>query len=339
MEEYDVVIIGAGPAGLKCAKILAENNIDFIILERKSQFDRKICTGMWALTEKTKAIGLPEELFQKKFKKIIVSTPEKITEIQLEYPIVSTINRKELSEYMFNELKDNKSKVLFGKTVNSIEKDFVVCDDEKIYFDHLVGADGSYSVVRKHLNLPQKTGMAFQYWLNQEFDDLEVHFDADKFGPWYSWVAPHKKITSIGTGSDPSIISSQKIRENLISWCKERNFDISSLKLEGAPINYNYSGHQFGNISLIGDAAGFTPALVADGIYFGMASGEDIAKSIIDKNHKTELINDILRIKNGQETILKLIENNKTLEKIEQSVLLELLKIKFFDKELLKFVG
>lgn len=34
MKKYKTVIIGAGSAGLRCAKVLAENNEDFILLEK-----------------------------------------------------------------------------------------------------------------------------------------------------------------------------------------------------------------------------------------------------------------------------------------------------------------
>jgi len=35
MEKHDVVIVGAGPAGLTAAKILAENDKDVLVLEKE----------------------------------------------------------------------------------------------------------------------------------------------------------------------------------------------------------------------------------------------------------------------------------------------------------------
>ena len=37
MKEYDVVIIGAGPAGLNCAKYLAETDKKVLILEKNKE--------------------------------------------------------------------------------------------------------------------------------------------------------------------------------------------------------------------------------------------------------------------------------------------------------------
>lgn len=39
--KYRTIIIGAGPAGLRCAKILAEGKEDFILLEAKENIYRK----------------------------------------------------------------------------------------------------------------------------------------------------------------------------------------------------------------------------------------------------------------------------------------------------------
>ena len=47
MEKYKTVIVGAGPGGLRCAKILKDNKEDFILLEQNSDINRKVCTGLW----------------------------------------------------------------------------------------------------------------------------------------------------------------------------------------------------------------------------------------------------------------------------------------------------
>ena len=35
MEKGEILIIGAGPAGLKCAEVLARNGKDVLVLEKK----------------------------------------------------------------------------------------------------------------------------------------------------------------------------------------------------------------------------------------------------------------------------------------------------------------
>lgn len=339
MKKYEIVIVGAGPGGLRCAKVLAENNQNFILLERKPEFDRKICAGIWGLTKKTKEMGLPNKLFEKQFKKILVSTPHRKIEVKQKKPFVASLNREQLSKWMFKQAKKAGANIVFDSPVTKVDKNYVITKRKKIYFKYLIGADGSYSTVRKSLSLSQHVGMGIHYWTKEKFKNMEVHFDADKFGPWYGWIVPHKKLTSIGTGSDPRVISSKKAKKNLELWCLENKLAISSAKFEGAPINYDYKGYKFRNKYLIGDAAGFPSGLTGEGIYFAMASGDDVAKMIINKNHKPELINKILDIKKKHELILRAFKLNKTLEKIEYNILLSLLHFKFFDKEIIDLVG
>jgi len=339
MEKHKTVIVGAGPGGLRCAKILAENDEKFIVLERKLKFDRKICTGLWGLTDKTCYMGLPNKLFGKKFNKILISTPYRKIEVKLEKPFVATLDRKKLSEWMYKEAKKSGANIAFNSSVSKIEKNYVISNGKKIFFDYLIGADGSCSIVRKSLGLSQNIGMAIQYWFKRESKKIEVHYDADRFGPWYIWVVPHKGITSIGTGGGPKIMPIKKMKDNLIKWCAENEYDISDAKFEAAPICYDYKGYSFNNKFLIGDAAGLPSGLTGEGIYFAMASGEDVAKIIINNNHKPILINKILDIKKKHELILKTFMLNKTLEKVEYNLLLSLLKFKFFDKMVIDLVA
>lgn len=169
--------------------------------------------------------------------------------------------------------------------------------------------------------------------------NLEVHFDADKFGSWYSWIVPHKKITAVGAGSDPSIIPSEKIKTNLTDWCKEKQFNIENVVFEGAPINYDYQGYEFNNKYLIGDAAGFASGLTGEGIFFAIASGEDVARKIVDPLHDTKNIAKILDIKRKHELIENSFRLSKTLEKIEYNLLIDLLKIRFIEKEVIDLVA
>ena len=46
MESFDVVIIGAGPAGLKCAETLGNSNKKVLLLEKNSKIGPKPCGGL-----------------------------------------------------------------------------------------------------------------------------------------------------------------------------------------------------------------------------------------------------------------------------------------------------
>lgn len=108
--------------------------------------------------------------------------------------------------------------------------------------------------------------------------------------------------------------------------------------MEGAPINYCYKGYKFGNKFLAGDAAGFASGLTGEGIYFAMASGDDVAKMIIDKNYKPLLIKKILRKKRKHEFILGFLKK-RFLAEIGMNSFVFLLRFEYFKNQTIKFIA
>ena len=43
--KFDVVIIGAGPAGLKCAEQLKNSNLSVLVIEKNKIIGPKVCAG------------------------------------------------------------------------------------------------------------------------------------------------------------------------------------------------------------------------------------------------------------------------------------------------------
>jgi flavin-dependent dehydrogenase len=54
METFDVIIVGAGPAGLRCAEILATSELSVLLLEKNEKMGQKVCAG--GITRKDLAI-------------------------------------------------------------------------------------------------------------------------------------------------------------------------------------------------------------------------------------------------------------------------------------------
>ncbi len=341
-EKYKTIIIGTGPAGLRCAKILAENKEDFILLEEKENIYRKICTGMYGLasssSNKTGYFSLPDNLYQIKINKVILHHKNKKREVILKEPFVATVDRRELSQWMYGEAKKSGAKIIFNARVAEIGNDYIVVNGRKIFFENLVGADGSNSLVRRHLKLKTSPGIGIQYWIEGIKDWIEIYLDPEKFGSWYAWITPHKNKVSVGTGGDLREISAEKMKNNLKYLFREKKIILAQDNLEGAYINYCYKGYRFGNKFLVGDAAGFASGLTGEGIYPAIASGEDVAKIIINKNHKPALIKEILNKKKKLELIMKIFRN-KIIANLTINLLFFLLKYDYFKKKIVRFIA
>lgn len=343
MEQREVVIVGGGPAGLKCAEVLAKKHKDVLVLERGGVLGDKVCAG--GLTLKDLKLGIPDRIIQRKFKKIILHTPLQDTEIRSDKPFLATIDRKDLGKWMADCAKKAGAEIQTNSEVVKIDNSKVVlANGENVEYKYLIGADGANSVVRKFLKLKNNNVLqAFQYIVPERFKNLEVFLDPEKFGVEYLWIFPYKNTASIGTGADLTKevkqpifgLGMQKLISNFKKWSKQR-FELRSAKFQAHTINYDYQGHEFGNKFLVGDAGGFTSGLSGEGIYNAIKSGEDVAKRILNKKYKYKSIKQILKVKKHEEKLLRRLESSKTLSKIQCELFALLLKIRWIDNQLIK---
>jgi geranylgeranyl reductase len=334
MESYDIVIVGAGPAGLKCAEVLAKNNKKVLVLEKNKIIGDKVCGG---LILKHRELKIPNKIIQRKFRSAIFITPHQKTKLKFKKNFVVTVDRKDLGKWMAENARKAGAEIRTQNPVTKIDSNTITVNGKKIQYKYLVGADGSSSIVRKYLGLKTNVGEAFQYIVKKRLKNLETIFNPDKFGAFYLWVVPYKKSAAIGTGLDlrkQNILDlkTSDLKKNLDEFCKTR-FDIKKAKFQAATISYGYQGHEFKNIFLAGDAAGFAPELTGAGIYFAIKSGEDIAKKIINPKYKQKNIAHILKIKKTEDKIAKSLEVNKTLTEAEWELFNFLMKIKWVEKE------
>ena len=229
--KYDVIIIGAGPAGFNCAKILGDKGKKVLLLEKNTVIGSKVCAG--ALTGKDlKYLNLLESILDRKFNTINFYAGKTKYRFHLDYDFIYTIDRKKLGNWQLGQLNQKNVTVKIGTNISEIGKDFIIYDSEKIYFSYLVGADGSSLMVRKHLDLPiEKLDIAIQYIIpTNQYNDMEVFYTSKLFHSWYSWIFPHNGYTSIGCGANPKYIDSTKLQQNFHQWLEENKINISGAK-------------------------------------------------------------------------------------------------------------
>ncbi len=336
MEFYDVVIIGAGPAGLNCAQHLSEAGKKVLLLEQNAVIGPKICAGGLTGSD-LEYLKLPDSLLGHKFTEAIFNTPWQKYKINMGKFLVYTVDRKDLGQWQLAKLKKTGAVVRTEARVTQIEKDLVIVNGkEKIGFKYLVGADGSSSLVRRFLGVKAGIiGIAIQYIIpGNKYKDFEYFVDSSLFKAWYAWIFPHKNYVSIGTGGDPRHISSKELRENFAKWLDRKGIDVAGLEIQGCPINFDYQGYKFGNIFLAGDAAGLASGLTGEGIYQALISGEEIAKSIIDENYVSGKIDKLAEDQKKHHQVLDFFIRSGSFRKIEFEVIVLLVKSYWFLRNL-----
>ncbi len=309
MKNYDIVIVGAGPAGLRCAEVLTNEKpeLKILLLERKPEVGPKVCAG--GLTKKDlDLMEIPDSLFEHKIQKVVIKSPKQKSVNEREGLVVLyAIDRKEFGQWQADKLSNTNVDLLTGAKVTSVEKNKVVVNlSDEYSFKYLVGADGASSIVRRYLKIPvEKRLVTFQYRIPSKDDvRFELHLSSKHFHSWYAWVFSHNESLVVGCACDPRIVSPKKLKSNFHKWLKENDFDISAAKYESFPISYDYRGYRFDNIFLAGEAAGLACGFTGEGIYQALVSGEEVAKTILDGSYVSEPMQKILKYNRIQHKIL-----------------------------------
>jgi len=308
---YDVVVVGAGPAGSTAAKFCSEKGIKTLLID-KDKFPRdKPCGG-----------GLPAHVL-KRFKNIVSedmiesysyggttysSSLRYKIEAKSDEPVTAMVIRKKFDHEMVKVAIKHGADFKCEAKVVDIEilndKATVILDDEsRIDTKIIVGADGVWSIVAKKTGLKQKNnpiGLCVVEEYEVEEKIMDKFFGKSREGylnskfqniAGYGWVFPKKKHLNIGLGEIEYNSKNKKKKTNLaniykdyVSMLKEMKLIpeiIKVSKIKGGalpvfPLKKTYSDR----ILLVGDAAGFINPITGEGIYYAMVSGQIAAETI-----------------------------------------------------------
>jgi len=290
---YDVIIVGAGPAGLACAEELKNSRFSVLLLEKNTAIGPKVCAG--GLTRLDAEFDLPKNK-SRAFKTQHIYVNDKEYQLQLAYPL-KTISRADLGQYQLAKLNDATNiDILTNTPVLEIHSDYILTKNQRFGFQYLIGADGSNSMVRKYLKLPFSQNMGLYYDLNHIGDRFEWHVNTKAWGSAYLWVFPHLKHTNIGFHFNPRQISGAKAKKILDQFLIDNNYAFQKAHFHSAPLNYDYQGYAFGSVYLLGDAAGLVSKATGEGISMALTSGKEIARKILNPNYSCSTLHHHIKI-------------------------------------------
>lgn len=285
MRIYDVVIVGAGPAGLSCAKTLAGSGKEVLVLEKNPSLGMKICSG--ELSPKV----CPGDRFdgEQEWRAVSVGTEKGVKTITYDRPFLRTVGRLEFESF----LKEGcDSEFRFSESVERIASDHVVTSKGRYGFRHLVGADGSFSMVRGHLRLPMEhiVGWAYHYVVPLPAGEFKVYWLPKTFPKGYGYLMSKNRDKAM-VGGAMTTGSIHGLAPRVKAWVeREFHLDTRKLRSEGMKGNADYRGWRFENIYLAGDAAGLLNPLTTEGIYYALRSGEGVARHILEDKEGEEIM-------------------------------------------------
>ncbi len=302
MKSYDIVIIGAGPAGATLAREL-EKKYKVLLVDRRN-LDKaptkmiKNCGGLIA-PDAQKALAS----FDLAIPKSVLETPQmfSVKVIDFDSNMVQNYQRhyintnRELFDRWLVSLT-NCDKAFGFRFKNAVKKGGVYeitlnKNSQKVLVraNILIGADGANSRVKKLLQNTKepKRYISIQEWFkkSQSINEYLAIFDS-KISNFYSWIIPKGDALIFGTatkeGKDAIYFHNlQKQKLNALGY-KLQN----SVKKEGSFLLRPRSSKDItlgkDNIALIGEAAGFISPTSAEGISYAILSAKALAWALIE---------------------------------------------------------
>jgi geranylgeranyl reductase family protein len=310
---FDVIILGAGPAGSTAALALQKSNLTVALLE-KDLFPRdKICgDALSCVAERVlKQIdpSLEQELLLYSEKTVVnkarVYSPE-FRSIVLNFSKRGhCIKRLDFDNWLFEKANAKNIEVFQQAKVTDVRIDdsgaeVVLQDGTILHAAIVICCDGAHSVAARqltHLKLDRKhyVGAVRQYYRNisdTAGNELEIFFLKD-FLPGYFWIFPLKNgEANVGFGALSAIISKNKIdlKKSLqeiiqsVPQLKERFKDaeaMETVKGFGLPLGSRKLPISGAHFMLCGDAASLIDPVTGEGIETAMESGKYAAEQAI----------------------------------------------------------
>lgn len=340
MDKFEVIIVGGGPGGLSCASALAEAGVRVMLLERRKTIGRKVCAG--GITWDGLIRRVPEHLIERSFTEQRIFSNWQSVRFRRKSPIIATVNRERLGQWMRDEAVNAGAEVRTGCNVREIRDQKIIATDEQggtltLGWDHLVGADGSSSMVRRYLNIPaEKMGVGMNYQAPGAYEHMEWHLNTSLFRNGYGWIFPHRETVSIGAYRPQTGIPPVRFKKRLLGWAESRGFHLDEVPAQAELINFDYRGFEFGRVWLVGDAAGLASGLTGEGIHPAIVSGESVARKIIDPNFPAIEIARMVSKQRRHQHIIDLAAKNATSCTLLMETLVLLLRLRLinFQKQL-----
>ena len=202
---YDVLIIGAGPAGSTAAFILAGKGINVLVIDKHKFPRKKLCAGL--LTWKT--IKILEEIFRTDLnclksqsvinyhsgKYAIYNKKGELIRGKLKFPY-HFVDRKKYDKYWLDKAREAGANVLTEKAIAfDIQNTKVETDRGSILkADFILGADGVLSRTRNALN---KAGFISDKWSAGLATAVEIFIPKQKYN---SFMTTQLFISDISHG-------------------------------------------------------------------------------------------------------------------------------------------
>lgn len=291
MEQFDAIVVGAGPAGSSMAYRLAREGAKALLVD-KARFPRdKPCGGGISVRAKRELPIDPEPVVERVIDRLEFSFRGRRAFVRGgSKPLASLTQRRRLDHFLIEQAIEAGVDFRDGVRVSEASERGARVDGKWVDSELLIGSDGANGPTAKSLGLTHKPiyGVAFEGNLAASRADLErwrstVVIELGTIPGGYCWIFPKGDHVNVGVGGWES--TGPALRKYLKEFCKERGFEYSKLEgLRGHRLPGRQPGAALarGRAALIGDAAGLIDPLAGDGMYAAFLSSRLATEAAMD---------------------------------------------------------
>ncbi len=296
LSQYDVIVVGGGPAGATAAEDLAREGRAVLLLDRAGRI--KPCGG--AIPPRLiRDFRIPESQLVAKIRKARMIAPSaKHVDIPIENGFVGMVDREKFDEFLRARAASAGATRVTG-TFEAVEwtDDGLTlvrwregAETRRAATRLVIGADGARSGVARQC-VPGGDRIPYviayheivrspaQDW---DPDRCDVVYDGRISPDFYGWVFPHGPCTSVGMGTEKRGFDLKRATADLRA--ASGLTEAETLRTEGAPIPLKplRRWDNGRDVVLAGDAAGVVAPASGEGIYYAMLGGREAATACLD---------------------------------------------------------
>ncbi|MFX1252952.1 MAG: geranylgeranyl reductase family protein [Promethearchaeota archaeon] len=315
-QNFDVLIVGAGPAGATLATLIARKGLSVGLIDKASFPRDKACAGAVILDIFDELPYLKK--YQKRMLECITSygifhSPDCKTQVKLPLKLGACL-REKFDMILFEEATKNRAQFITSEKVISLKRktERVVVQTKSNTYEAkvVIGADGANSVIAREafVNSPlkrQRSYLCRVYDFPYDSEKLiEFYGDEKAFQVFakiagyaqtgYGWLFPKKQHICVGFGiSTSENLSSQNLFLKFLQFLFSKAFLPEELATKSnlkpalssrsalCPIGGLREAVSEDRVLLVGDAGGFVAPITGMGILDAVVSAKIAAKIII----------------------------------------------------------
>ena len=316
MEElnFDVVVVGGGPAGSSAAHMAAKNGCTVALIEKEKEIAETVRTSGVTWISDINEFGIPKDCYNP-IKKFSFCSPKNYVTIADDVAKAAVLDVRKTYRFLSTRAKSSGSELFTSTNVSEVLKDSsgkcvgVVAKSQGklIQFNAkvVIDASGFTSIVAKELGYVtqwKKFGAGAEFEVKTEkleYDNWWLMVGQEYSPAGYAWIFPTSKNTArigVGVGKpdsdvDPTVRLNELIDKKIgpikdLGNIEKIEFHYGLIPNDGLSRKTVYD-----NLILVGDSAGQANPLVLEGIRYAIRFGEvagKVAADAIKNNNTTE---------------------------------------------------